>query len=267
MRRTGRSRSSARSTGSAPPAAALEAIERFVRVLARTGLSARELASACRNACERIPEALTRQGRREIRKMIDAPHIVTLWFSDPDFLDAHGKPLALSVRGRGPSIAGLLRRVNKSLDPTETIRYLLKANALKRAGGRYLPRGRAIRMRGTGPPLHERNLRPLVGMLRTLEHNGRPHHEARSWFEQLADNPRVPVRDLAEIDAMLDKLGVDFARTMDALMHRAERARRGNEPTVRLGIGVYRFEGESPAADTPPRRRRRSRRRKARTRQ
>jgi len=262
MSRTGRRGNIGRSTDDATPALALEAIDRFVRVLARTGLSAGELASAFRKACQRIPDALVRRGRRESREMIDAPHALTLWFSDPDFLDIHGTPLALSLRGRGRSLAALVRRVDPSLDPTAVLGYLLKANALQRQGARYIPRSRALLIRGTGAPVHARNLRPLLGMLRNLEHNALPAHEARAWFDRLVENPRIPVRALAQIDARLDRLGTDFARSMDALMARAERACRGDEPTVRLGIGVFRYEAEPQAPDATLQVRRRPQRRK-----
>lgn len=261
MRATRRARKTARSRGAAPPALVLEAIERFVRVLARTGVPARELARAFRDACDRVPATLVREGRHEVRKTIDALHVVTLWFSDPDFLDAEGRPLALTAEGRGPSIASLIRRIDASLDPSEAIEYLLKVNALRRKGARYVPKRREARMRGTGALVHARNLDPILGILRTLEHNSRPRHEARSWFERIAQNPCVPVRALAQFDARFERVATDFTRSMDALMHRAERARRGNEPTVRLGIGVYRFEGESPTKAAPPGARRRRQRR------
>ena len=257
MSRTRKARTVARSAGDATPALALEAMERFVRVLARTGLSERELVTAFRKACERAPDAFVREGQRENREVIDAPHVLTLWYSDPDFLDHQGRPVALCLRGPGRSLVALVRRLDPSLDPTAVIGYLLKANALQRRGVRYIPRSRALRMRGTGAPVHERNLRPLLGMLRTLEHNARPLREARAWFENLIENPRIPVRRLAEIDARLDRLATDFARSMDALMARAERECRDDEPTVRLGIGVYRFEAEPQAPDATLQMRRR----------
>jgi len=244
-------RSTARSARAAQPPLIIEAIERFVRVLARTGMSPRALTTAFCEACERLPEAFVHERGREMRDMIDAEHALTVWYSDPDFLDSHGAPLALSARGRRASLVALARRVDPALDPSEAIAYLLKVNALRRVGARYVPRGRDLRMRGTGAPVHKRNLRPLLGMLRALEHNGRPREEARAWFEELVENPRVPVRKLAEIDARLERLGGDFARSMDTLMHRAERARRADEPTVRLGIGVYRFDDEPQTADPP----------------
>jgi len=257
MSRTRTPRNIARSAPATPPTLTIEAIERFVRVLARTGISAHDLSAAFCKACDRLPEAFVRERSREMRDMIDAEHVLTVWYSDPDFLDPQGAPLTLSARGRGPSLAALARRVDASLDPSDAIAYLLKVNALRRVGARYIPRARDLRMRGTAP-VHRRSLRPLLGMLRALEHNGRPREEARAWFEELVENPRVPVRKLAEIDAMLERLGGDFARRMDALMHRAERARRGDEPTVRLGIGVYRFDDEVQAADPPLRSARRT---------
>jgi hypothetical protein len=45
-----------------------------------------------------------------------------------------------------------------------------------------------VAFRGTGAPLHARNLRALLGMLRTLEHNLGPKDKDPAWFEY----PSVP---------------------------------------------------------------------------
>jgi len=235
----------------AVPEIVVETIELLSFLLARTGLSPSVLVRLVREAADRVPSSVVREGRRAAREMMDASHVLTLWFSDPDYLDQRAVPIPLRVRGPAPSLATLIRRIDPALDVTEVVRYLLKARALRRVGRSYVPRGRTIQMRGTAAPVHERNLRPLRGMLRTLEHNSRPRHEGRSWLELLAENPLVPVSALARLDAQFDRLGGELARRWDAAMHLAERRRRPGEPTVRLGIGVYRFESEPHRADKP----------------
>ena len=235
--------------GAAVPQIVVETIELLTFLFARTGLSPSVLVRLFREAARRVPSSVVREGRRAAREMIDASHVLTLWFSEPDYLDKRAVPIPLRVRGPAPSLATLIRRIDPALDVTEIVLYLLKARALRRVGKRYVPRGRTIQMRGTAAPVHERNLRPLRGMLRTLEHNSRPRHEGRSWLELLAENPLVPVSALARLDAQFDRLGGELARRWDAAMHLAERRRRPGEPTVRLGIGVYRFQSESHQAD------------------
>ena len=250
-------------------AAALEAIERFSRVLAHTGISPSKMSSAFRKACEKIPRALIRKARRESAEMIDASHILTVWFSDPLYLDPRGVPVALPVHGDAPSMEALVHRVDRSLDPTEVVRYLVRAGALRRTGKRYAPQTRAIFLRKMGGPGRLHGVRTLIGMLRNLEHNGRPESEAQYWFQRTAENPHLPVRARGQMDGKLEHFGMDLLKSMDAEMRVAELAAQGGEPTVRFGIGIYRFEDEPdpPLVEVPRKRRAiRSKRRRGRAR-
>ena len=80
-------------------AAALEAVGRFVRVLGRCGYEPDAIERKVSAACRRIPKSWARSHPATLREMRDASHVLTLWFSDPAFLDASGKPRALPLRG------------------------------------------------------------------------------------------------------------------------------------------------------------------------
>jgi len=230
----------------------LEAIERFVRLLARMGISARELRSAVAKACER--HADTFEGRKVgYTTETQAAHILTVWFSEPLYVDRQGAPLPLAAQGREPSIEALTARVGGSLRTAEVIRYLLKAKALKRQGTKYVPQRRDALFQGRGHTGRYHNLLPLLGMLSTLLHNSRPHEDARNWFEARSYNPKLPRRARAHLASQVSRLGLDFLRVLDADMHRAERAANPGEPTVHSGIGVYQYEEPVPDANEPGR--------------
>jgi hypothetical protein len=167
-----------------------------------------------------------------------------MWSFDPLYLDRDGAPIHLPAAGPAPSLQALTHRVDRSLNAEEVLRYLLRIRAVRRVGSRYVPRTGAVSLRGAGGPDRFRNLRALVFMLRTLEHNLRPKSEVRSWFEYFAENPHFPRRARAAFDRRLDRAGMHFLHAMDSDMHRRELTRRGREPTVRIGVGVYRFEEE-----------------------
>ena len=261
-----------RASPGVPPkleAAALEAIERFTRVMAHTGVEPSKMSKVFRNACARIPRAVIQRARRESAEMIDASHILTVWFSDPLYLNPRGEPVALPVRGGALSMEGLVRRVDPSLNPSEVVRYLVQARALRRSGKRYTPCTRAIFLRKMGGPGRLHGVRTLLGMLRNLEHNGRPESEVQYWFQRTAENPRLPVRVLAEMDGKVEHLSMDVLKSWDADMQVAERNCQPGEPTVRFGIGIYRYEEEpDPPLVKVPRKRRvvRSKRRRGRAR-
>jgi hypothetical protein len=239
-------------------ARALEAVERFVRVLARCGCTPEDIAREAEKACRKIPRSLPSKALAALREMDDASHVLTLWFSDPAYLDSRGNPLPLPLRGAGGSLETLARRVDGGLDPREVLRYLSRRGALRRLGTRYVPKDRLLSLRGSGGPDNFRHLRGLLGMLRTLEHNGQPKGHVPGWFEVFAENPNFPLTAREAFDRRLRRMGMRFLCQVDADMHRRERSRRSDDGTVRMSVHVYRSEepvAVSRRASKPRRRR------------
>src|SRR5579862_2081778 len=93
-------------------ALALEAIDRFARVLALTGMSREQMAYAFHEASARVPKSLIKSGQTLERELVEAAHVLTLWLSDPNYLDKSGEPLRIPSRGDPPSLDSLRKRVN-----------------------------------------------------------------------------------------------------------------------------------------------------------
>ena len=235
----------ARPRGVPLDATALEAVDRFVRVLARCGCDSTDIVGAVSDACRRLPRQREGGGKTP-RELSNASHVLTVWFSDALYLDGAGKPILLPVRGAAPSLEALVRRADPTLNVDDVVRYLRRAHVLERKGSRYFPKRRVLSLRGARGPELFRNLRSLVGLLRTLEHNMKPKRSTRSWFEYWAENPAFPSHARAAFDQRLDDLGMRFLHAIDADMHRRERERKPGERTVRMGVGVYRFEDCDP---------------------
>ena len=221
-----------------------EAMERFVRVLVRRGVSERSVQRSFRRAWQCVPRDAAEHNRRASRELIDVGHVLTLWFGDPFYVDSRGDPIPLPLRGPAPSLASLIQHVDPKLDPKQVLKTLIRADAVRSIGSRYLPRSRAVAFRGTGAPLHARNLRALLGMLRTLEHNIAPKDKVAPWFEYVAENPRFPVSAREPYDVGLREDAMTFLRNQDSRMLSHQRKGKPGEPTVRMGVGVYRFEEE-----------------------
>lgn len=251
------SRSKSDSPGDTLDAAVDEAMERFLRVLVRRGASGRVIGRAFRRAWLRVPRRAANERRTVSQEMIDLPHVLTLWFVDPLYVDAQGRPLALPLRGPAPSIASLVQHVDPALNPKQVLACLIRVDAVRGVGSRYVPRSRAAEFRGTGAPQHAHNLRGLLGMLRTLEHNMEPKDKAPPWFEYVAENPRFPMSAREPFDARLREDAMTLLRAVDSRMLNHERKAKPGEPTVRMGVGVFRFEEEVlPDSGTTPRMRR-----------
>jgi Family of unknown function (DUF6502) len=223
---------------------AVEAIARVVRVLARCGCAPNDIELEVQKACRAVPKAWALSARTPVSQIDAASHVLTLWFSDPAYLNSSGRPRPLRAKGGNRSLEALVLQVDPKLDVEEVLRHLRRGSALRQVGTRYVPRDRLVSVRGSGPPYHAWSLQTLVSMLGNLEHNSRPQRSTPGWFTAFAVIPRFPVRELPAFDRWLRRAGNRFLAQSDTRMHDRERARRRGEPTVRLGVGVYRFEEE-----------------------
>jgi hypothetical protein len=225
------------------------AVQRFVKVLARCGCAPQALEHEVSDTCRQIPKSWLRSA--DLRDSADLGHVMTLWFSDPEYFDAVGAPRPLSLRGSALSIEALARRIDPTLDVRTVLKFLQRAGSIRRVGTRYLPRDRVIILRGreSMTPF----LRGLFGLLKTLEHNSRQGRRAEGWLELFARNPRFPASAAPAFEKRLRRLVTRLLIQFDADMHRHERTAGKGERTVRMGVGVYRFE-----EDPPPRANRRA---------
>jgi hypothetical protein len=212
-----------------------------VRLLARCGCSPSDIGKEVLKACRRLPKSSAQNSRATVPEVEGAAHALTLWFSDPEYLDSNGNPRPLPVRGHAPSLESLSCRVDPRLDVQEVLRHLLGRSVLRRVKARYVPRHRVLFLRGFGSLYHSRSLRTLLAILSTLDHNGQPRRSS-AWFERFAVNPRIPVSQVPGFDQRLRRRGDSFIVETDADLLGCERARKPDEQTVCVGVGVYRFE-------------------------
>jgi hypothetical protein len=171
-----------------------------------------------------------------------AHQIVSDWWTDLQYLDTHGRPRPLTKRGPR-SVESLVRRVSPSLDVDDALRYLVQTGTVERTGSRYIAVRRWVSTLGShGSSGRGSCLRTVGDLLRTLEHNLLPGEPSEGWFQRFAENTRVPISKIPEIERHLERKGMPFLKWWDAYLRRCANDRRAGEPTVRFGIGIYRFE-------------------------
>jgi uncharacterized protein DUF6502 len=222
--------------------ATVEAIGRFVRILARCGGRPEEIAQTVRRAALGIPASWAARASRVTHEMEYAPHILTRWFSEAAYLDPAGKPRPLPFEGASGSVAALVRGVDRRFDPRAALDYLIRGGAIRRKGRRYIPRLRGLFIQGAGGPDYFHALRVLTNMLGTLEHNLLVKPPAKGWFVYVAENRQFPVREREALDKYVARVGKDMIYRLDAYMHRREVGRRPGEPTMGVGVGVNFWE-------------------------
>lgn len=235
-------------------------------ILVNTGHSPKELMQTFRQICRRLDEPSRPFDPGAIAYVVGLGHVVGHWYSDPAFRDALGQPLRLPLKGRGPCLTDLIRRVFPRQDVKAVARSLARAGALTRQGHFYSPTGRYVLLTRDVSSVHIHALTSLVGMLRTVEHNiSYPDDEAARLLERRAASLHVPIRALPEIHRRIK-------RDMTALLWKLERyltsweVKPGSEPTTHVGVGAYVHEdpivtgaGGTPAHPADPRRRHRAR--------
>ena len=221
---------------------ALEAVTRFVRVLTHCGYRSEDVGREVMNACRKVPKTWTRSAKGDVPGMDAAAQAVTVWFSDPAYLDSRGNPLPLPLRGANLSLESLLQRVDPDVDAAELLPHLLRWQVLRRLRNRYLPRDHLVMLAGPGGPHNARVVHGLLSMLRTLEHNSEPERTTPGWFEVIAYNRRFPVSGCEAFEQRFRPLGLRLLQRVDSYLHRRERRRKKGERTVQVGVGVYLFE-------------------------
>ncbi len=232
--------------------AALAAIHRFARVLALTGISRENLASAFRDACARLPESLFRSGRTLNHELLESGHVLSVWLSDPGYLDQRGEPLPIRLRGAPPSLEALINRVSSELQIDQAVKYLIRTGSIAKIGRRYAVRRTSVSVSRDPELSYAHGLQTVLALLHTIENNAPPIRDRRRRFEFTAGNRRFPTRLRAEFDTRLRRLGMDFLRRLDADMRRAEDSRRPGEPTLRMTVGLFQSEENNHRASSRP---------------
>jgi hypothetical protein len=234
-------------------------VDCFVRVLARCGLTPEENVAAVRDACERIPASWAARARRLKREIPEAPHVLTVWFSDAAYLNADGKPRPLPLEGDSISVTSLVRSVDREADPREVLAYLVRSGAVRRKGKRYVPRMRGVLLRGVRGPDYFHTLHVLTNFLGTLEHNLQPRRTVPGRFERFVANPHFPVSQLETLYTFLQRQGEEVLPRVDLYMHQRERCASRGSGRFALGSESIFLRTLYHRARTPHRRTRQAR--------
>lgn len=212
----------------------------MARVLTLTGHSPKTLAAQFHVICRRLKEPKRPWDPSTIEFIWHLPHVMAHWHADPQYLDSRGAPVALPLRGPGPSMTSLIERTLPKGDPDAVIQALRQVRAIRRQGQLYRPTGRQLALQ------HQRvigwlhGLTALRGLLRTVEHNI-AHPEGATLLERAAINPRFPVRYLPEMHQRFKDRAATFLWQFDSEMRKRESPSERTD-VVRLGIGIFAFE-------------------------
>lgn len=220
---------------------AQEVLEQTLAILVQTGHSPRELARMFRELCRSSDEPKRPFDPGAIPYVAGLPHIIAHWYSDPGFRGADGQPLRIPLRGRGPTLANLIRRLFPHQDVNRVTHSLLRANAIQRRGRLYLPTNRFVVLTKDLATVHVHGLMSVAGMLRTVRHNIASGSPEQTLLERSTQNPHIPVRALPEIHRRIKREVTALLWKLDGYL-RSWEVEPGAEPTAHVGVGAYAYE-------------------------
>lgn len=219
---------------------AVETLRLIATTFLRCGYAPRQLSARFKSFLKNPPPS-PRPGHINRITLHDPGHVLTLWASDPDYVDAHGMPRPLAVRGPAPSIDALVRRVRPKLRLEDALYYLLKTHAVRRIGRKYIPTGEFVR-HAPDSTQSAHHLLVLYQLVRNFEFNAQVRPGDVSWPQRVAECPDFPAHELpAFIDAFKLRMS-RFLQTEDKTMARialkADSKAKRVRPTINLCLSV-----------------------------
>lgn len=206
------------------------------RISTVTGMSRKEVA--------RLQETPDWRDRLDTASVNRAARVISGWVRDPSFHDAAGEPADLPFEGEAVSFTALVKRYSGDITARTIADELVRVGAIRMSGeGRvrllaraYVPIGGdldKIAMLGTD----------VAGLIATIDHNlTAGPGEAR--FQRKVAYSHIPLEAVPGLRKELEGLAQSALEGMDRRLSEVDRAGAQGSRSVRLGVGIYYFEGE-----------------------
>ena len=227
-------------------AAAEDVLPALVRSFVQAGLKPKALRQVFEQAmtdCQEAPVSSFGEAHRQ--DFSDLAHVLSVWHTDPRFVDPDGRPRALRQTGRLPSFGGLARMASPALPVEEVLKKLLIAGAVEVDSK---DRVRALRRELISRRWDELGLwtwqQAVRRLLETLEFNYTVPGLGR--FERTAHSERLPARLLPVFNGWIREHGGEFLQMADdwLMQHKRPSDRVEEDDTVTTGVGIYLFVDE-----------------------
>ena len=206
------------------------------RVAILTGLTRREV--------RRLRNLLQEQDPEIFNRMNYATRVLSGWHQDEQFLDAEGKPAALTVTGGDQSFEALCDRYSGDVAASTMLKELKHVGAVEESvDGTLMAKMRLYmpammdpeRMLSSGSVLEDIGYTVAYNLHRTASDPGR--------FERRASNTRIPAGAVPEFREFIEQEGQAFLEIVDAWLTEHEIKDGDDESGIRLGMGTYWIEG------------------------
>jgi len=249
----------------------------IVRLLLKNGIGYREFAEICKSAFVEVASddyglrgrqtnmsriaVMTGLSRKEVRKIRDAgannkfssiirtrrPELVlSIWHTDPQYVDKRHKPKRIRFDGVGPTFCDLVARVGGDIPPRAMLIELLRAGSVVEEGEKlrvvsrsYIPEPddpQAILVAGGA-------IRDLVS---TIQHNLGCENPEERLFERRVYSARVPKTHRYRFKKLARERGQLLLEDLNSWLSERELEKMESgadgEEVSRIGVGIYFFD-------------------------
>jgi hypothetical protein len=169
--------------------------------------------------------------------------VLDAWHRDRRYLTTRGKPRAVPLFGRAPSVEALVRSEGPMFDPID-LAYRIQSLGLitPSTGNRYRPVGDTALVSIYGPTVLQHVARCLMSLLETVEDNLTGAPTSAHLLERSAEVPDLPAECVDDFQQFSRLQGAMFARTInDWLETRRARGQSAacNEKVAAVRAGVH----------------------------
>lgn len=220
------------------------------RVSVRTGISRKEVS--------RVRAVLSAEQLRGAASAAafhsghHAARVLQLWHTDARFLDASSSPKQLPFSGSEPSFSGLVKAAGGDVPPGAVRAELAAANAVTEdSAGLLKPTKRYFVPANVGEDLLVGLTHIVLPVLEGLARNAdescvEPFIQRLSYSDRLTQDAAHRFRDVAQLQATNCLQSVD-----DWISANEDEAASCAAGTLRVGLGVFYYEGVPPPGDVP----------------
>lgn len=224
----------------------------FAQTMVRGGYSAKELTAQFERYVASAPRPRTRKAINPDPVFHDTGHVLTLWESDPDYVDEEGKPRALPIRGPAPSVEALVKRARPTLPLEEALDFFRRTHALRKVGRKLIPTDESIIHSPQSKTQSTHHLLVLNQLLRNFAFNAKVRPGDPRWTQRVVESPNFPVNELPFLIAEVAERANRFLKSYDHSLARI--ARRAPPDTARVRAAINLFFAVDPPARSRTRR-------------
>lgn len=213
-------------------------------LLIRCGVQQKSVSALATRALKSAITAASPLERSGGGELVTLSLVLDAWHRDRRYLTSRGRPRALPLLGRAPSIEALIRSEGPLFDPVE-LAYRIQSLRLITpcSGNRYRPIGDMALVTIYGPTVLQHLARSLMSLLETIEWNLSGVSASTPLLERSAEVPDLPSEYAESFQQFSRFQGSIFARTINDWLE-TRRLRGGassSHKRVRAGVHVHAY--------------------------